>query len=303
MGTWGTAIKSNDAFADVYDEFFELYNKGEKAEQVSKKVIKSNWEILEIEEEKHSLWFAIALAQWETKSLDSEILKRVEEIVESGDDLKIWKDLGASDSELKKRKLALDKFLDKIKSERAKAKPRKRQKQKTPIFKTGDCLIFKLENGNYGGAVIIGTDTNRETAYNLVATTRINQREKPTIEEFLDSEVLIKNFGEWNDKPDVAWYMPDLYHKDFADIYEHVGRIDVTRTYMVNNYSGEGYPFEPTWTAGWSMNTNFQMQLESEETKPKPERILTIQQLITDGSKTKSDSKSKKWWTLFKRGS
>lgn len=235
--------------------------------------------------------------------MDSEILERVEKIVQSGDDLKIWQDLGAPDSELKKRKLALEKFLEKIKSERPKAKPRKRPKQKTPIFSTGDCLIFKLENGNYGGAVVIGTDTNPETAYNLVATTRINQPEKPTIDQFLDSEVLIKNFGEWKDKPDVAWYMPDLYHKDFADIYEHVGTIEITRTYLVNNYSGEGYLFEPTWTAGWSMNTNFQMQLASEETKPKPERILTVQQLTKDNSKIKSSSKPKNWWNFFKRGS
>ena len=31
-----------------------------------------NWEILEIEEEKHSLWLALALAQWETKSLEQK---------------------------------------------------------------------------------------------------------------------------------------------------------------------------------------------------------------------------------------
>ena len=31
-----------------------------------------NWEILEIEEEKHSLWLALTLAQWETKSLEQK---------------------------------------------------------------------------------------------------------------------------------------------------------------------------------------------------------------------------------------
>ena len=28
MGTWGTGISSNDTFADIYDEFFDLYNDG-----------------------------------------------------------------------------------------------------------------------------------------------------------------------------------------------------------------------------------------------------------------------------------
>ncbi|MEP3386758.1 MAG: hypothetical protein ABJO02_01135 [Reichenbachiella sp.] len=297
MGTWGTAIKSNDAFADVYDEFYELYNKGGNPEEISKKLIESNWEILEIEEEKHNLWFAIALAQWETKSLDSEILKRVEKIIQSGDDLKIWKDLGTSNSDLKKRKLAIEKFLDKIKSERPKAKPRKKSKLKTPVFSTGDCITFTLENGNYGGAVIIGTDENPETGYNLVATTRLNQKNKPTPEEFQNSEVLIKNFGDWNDQPDIAWIMPDLFFKDYVNSYELVGSIDVTQAYLADNHSGEGYPFKPTYSSGWRMNKNFGMQLHSEESKPKPDGRLTIEQLIN------SEQKSRSKWNFFKRGS
>jgi hypothetical protein len=106
MGTWGTAIKDNDAFADIYREFFDLYNKGGLPDIISKKVIDNNWEILEIEEEKNSLWFAIALAQWETKSLDPKVLSKVEDIVSSGADLIIWLDLGASeqDNELPRRK-------------------------------------------------------------------------------------------------------------------------------------------------------------------------------------------------------
>lgn len=139
MGTWGTAIKDSDAFADIYSEFFDLYNMGGQPESISKKVIDENWEILDIEEEKNSLWFALALAQWETKSLDPKILAKVEEILSSGADLKIWLDLGASEQDIKKRKIALDKFLEKIKSDRPKAKPRKRAKSKTPISAKGDC--------------------------------------------------------------------------------------------------------------------------------------------------------------------
>ena len=38
MGTWGTAIKDSDAFADIYDEFFDLYNKGGQPNNISKKL-------------------------------------------------------------------------------------------------------------------------------------------------------------------------------------------------------------------------------------------------------------------------
>ncbi|MBI1183126.1 hypothetical protein GC194_02560 [bacterium] len=289
MGTWGTSIKDSDAFTDIYSEFFEQYNKGGQPDTISKKIVEDNWEILEIEEEKNSLWFALALAQWETKSLEPKVLSTVEEIVSSGADLKIWLDLGANEHEIKKRKIALDKFLEKIKSERPKAKPRKRVKSKTPIFAKGDCLVFKMAYGNYGGAVVLASDYNPETACNLIATTRLNQSNKPTLKDFENAEVLICNFGQWQDEVDVTWYMPDLYNKEYADIYEMVGTITVTLAYDTGNYDGKGYLFKPSWTAGWTMNNSAERQFEAEGTKPKPTKKITIKQLTKKG----------KWWKVF----
>jgi len=290
MGTWGTAIKNSDAFADIYSEFYELYNKGGQPEIISKQIFENNQEMLEIEEEKHSFWFALALAQWETKSLDLKVLQTVENIVNTGADIKIWTDLGADKNDIAKRKVVLDKFLEKIHSERPRAKTRKKPKLKTPIFSTGDCLVFKLKNGNYGGAVVLATDTNPETANNLVATTRINQQIKPTTKDFEKSEVLILNFANWKDKPDVCWYLPDLYEKEYSSIYENIGKIEIDLVYEVNNYLGEGYLFKPSWTGGWTMNENAEKQFESETSKPKPSKQITVRQL------TKKD----KWWKILK---
>jgi hypothetical protein len=289
MGTWGTGIKDSDAFADVYSEFFDLYNKGGQPDTISKKIVSDNWEILEIEEEKNSLWFALALAQWETKSLDPKVLSTVEEIVSSGADLKIWLGLGASEQDIKKRKITLDTFLKKIKSDRPKAKPRKRVKSKTPIFAKGDCLVFKMTNDNYGGALVLASDNNPETANNLIATTRLNQSNKPTLKDFENAEVLICNFGQWQDKVDVTWYMPDLFYKDYSDIYDSVGRIKVDLEYDTKNYDGKGYLFKPSWTSGWSMNDSAEKQFESEKTRPKPTTTITIRQL----------TKKEKWWKVF----
>lgn len=287
MGTWGTAIKDNDAFADIYSEFYELYNKGGQPNTISKKIVADNWEILEIEEEKHSLWFALALAQWETKSLDIQVLSKVEEIISTGAELKIWFDLGTSEQDIQKRKIALDKFLEKIKSDRPRAKSRKRTKLKVPIFSTGDCLVFKMKNGNYGGAVVLATDANPETAYNLIATTRLNQISKPTLAEFEKAEVLICNFAQWQDKPDVSWYMPNLYHKDYSEIYELVGKIIIETEYDTQNYEGKGYLFKPSYTAGWRMKDNVERQFESETIKNKPTQTLTIKQLTRKANRWK----------------
>lgn len=290
MGTWGTAIKDNDAFADIYSEFYELYNKGGQPDSISKQITESNWEILEIEEEKHSFWFALALAQWETKSLDPKVLETVEIIIKTEADIKIWSDLSSTEKDIEKRKEALNKFLDKLHSDRPKAKPRQKPKLKTPIFNTGDCLVFRMKNENYGGAIVLATDTNPETANNLVATTRLNQKVKPTLTDFENSEILICNFAKWDDKTDVSWYMPDLYLKEYSDRYENIGKIKVEIIYDSRNYVGEGYLFKPSWTSGWKMNEIAEWQFESELSKPKPAKKITTRQL------TRKD----KWWKIFK---
>jgi len=287
MGTWGTAIKDSDAFADIYSEFFDNYNKGDLPENISKKIIADNWEILEIPEERHSLWFALALAQWETKSLEIKVLSIIENIISSGDDLKLWLNLGVSQQDIKKRKVVLNKFLEKLKSDRLKAKPRKKEKLKTPIFSTGDCLIFKMINGNYGGAIVLASDTNPEKAYNLVATTRLNQKTKPSLDDFENSEVLICNFGQWKGNVYVIWCMPDLYYKNFSDLYELIGKINVE--FESSNYAGKGYLFKPFYTSGWNMKNAIEQQLESETTKTKPSETLAIKKLI----------KKEKWWNVF----
>lgn len=280
MGTWGTAIKDNDVFADIYDEFFDLYNRGEKLELISTRIIENNLRSLEVEEDIHCLWFALALAQWETKSLDPNVLSTVEKIIVSGDNLNAWIELGATEQDLKKRKVALDKFLEKIKSNRPKAKSRKLKKLKTPIFSTGDCLVFKMESGNYGGAVVLATDQNPETAYNLVATTRLNQKEKPSIADFENAEVLICNFGQWQDEANVSWIMPDFYNKNYSHVYEIAGNISVDREYDIKNYEGKGYLFKPSWKGCWDMNFYAERQFESEITKSKPLTKIKTKQLI-----------------------
>ena len=290
MGTWGTAIKDNDAFADIYSEFYELYNKGGQPDSISKQITEGNWEILEIEDEKHSLWFALALAQWETKSLDPKILETVETIINTEADIKIWSDLGATEKEINKRKEELNKFLDKLHSDRLKAKPRKKPKLSTPIFKTGDCLVFKMKNGNYGGAIVLATDTNPETANNLVATTRLNQKPKPTLNDFEKSEILICNYAKWDEEPFVLWYMPSSY-KDYSDRYENIGKIKVDLIYESGNYQGKGYLFKPGWTSGWIMNEIAERQFESEVSKTKPKKKINTRQLI----------RKDKWWKIFNK--
>ena len=46
MGTWGVGISSNDDYADIYSEFFELYNEGNSVDEATTSVIAKNGEML-----------------------------------------------------------------------------------------------------------------------------------------------------------------------------------------------------------------------------------------------------------------
>lgn len=184
MGAWGTAISSNDTYADIYGEFFDLYNDGLDVAEISKKLIAGNQETINDTDDCNNFWFALAKAQWECKQLDKDIFDRVKKVVATGADLEVWRQLDADEKDTKKRKVVLDKFLADLQTERPKAKSRKKKIIRQPVFDKGDCLTFKLENGNYGGAVVLEAIKDSEYGHNLIATTRINQTNKPTKKDF-----------------------------------------------------------------------------------------------------------------------
>ncbi len=233
MGTWGTGISSNDTYADAYDEFFELYDEGLSVKETTERLIASNQEIINEPDNSNDFWFALAKAQWECRELDPNIFDKVRTIVETGADLEVWRRQDADEKSIAKRKVVLDKFLAQLQIERPKAKSRKKKVIRQPVFEKGDCLAFKLANGNYGGAVVLEAIKDTEYGYNLTATTRINQPHKPTAKDFESAEVLIMTYDDWNEKPCVQWYLP-VRHKKSAHLIETICNIKVDIYYNPN---------------------------------------------------------------------
>lgn len=232
MGNWDAAIYSNDTFADTYYEFFTLYNDGLEVPEITQQLIDQNQETINIPEDANNFWFAIAKAQWECKQLDPQILNRINEIIETDADILIWKELGADIKTLKKRKEYLDKFLAQIQTERTKPKARKRKIIREPIFEKGDCLTFKLSNGNFGGAIVLEAIKGTECNYNLIASTRINQIEQPTEKDFKDADILVKNYSNWKDDVNIQWYLPQDY-KNLPKI-EILFNLEVNDSFDIN---------------------------------------------------------------------
>jgi len=273
MGAWGTAISSNDTYADIYSDFFILYNDGLDVAEISKKLIADNQETINDTADSNNFWFALAKAQWECKQLDKEIFDRVKKVIETGADLEVWRQLEADEKDIKKRKVVLDKFLTDLQTERPKAKSRKKKIIRQPVFEKGDCLTFKLQNGNYGGAVILEAIKDSEYGHNLIVTTRINQPNKPTKKDFENAEVLVMNYASWDNKPNVKWYLP-IRHKQTAHLIERVENIEVQINYDIkNSMLGFVGDFDI-----WVIQVVDQ-QLKSEETKPRSTTKQTIKEL------------------------
>lgn len=274
MGAWGTGISSNDTYADIYDEFFDLYNEGFDVKEITAKLISDNQETINEPDDCNNFWFALAKAQWECKQLDQNILEKVRKIIENGTDIEVWRRLDAQEKDLKKRQVVLDKFLDSLLTERAKAKARKKKIIRQPPFDKGDCLTFKLSNGNYGGAVILEAITDTEYGYCLVATTRLNQLQKPVKSDFENAQVLIANYENWDDKFNIQWYLP-IRHKQIEHLIEKVATIEVEYQYSMtsNIYNGMVADFDI-----WVIKVA-DRQFKYEENNRRPTELKTIKEL------------------------
>ena len=128
MGIWNNKIDGNDTFQDIYQNFYDLYNQGQNPAEVSKKIQEDFAAMFTEYDDRNNSLFGLAFAQWETKSLDLKVYKKVKDIIEKGNDLELWKGLGADNKTIEKRKKELEKFLTQISIEREKPKRRVRQK-------------------------------------------------------------------------------------------------------------------------------------------------------------------------------
>lgn len=243
MGAWGTGISSNDTTADIYDQFIEFYNDGYTPEEISAFLIRENQELIEIAEDSSNFWFALAKAQWECKALDPDILNRVRQIIESGSDTSAWRELGATSSDVRARQKVLNKFLKKLGTEKANPRTRKKKRYFDSVYRKGDCLVYPMDNGNYGGAFVLTDESHTEAGVNYIAITTLNCPQKPTLEDFANAEVFVR-WAEiisvkgtavtkrWMDEPQIGGIMAVASKQRTFEI-EVVGNLPMYKEYSV----------------------------------------------------------------------
>ena len=229
MGTFGTDIDDNDEYLDIKGEFFELYNQGEDVVSITKFIIGKYRESFESNEDSNNFWLAIADLQWQCKALDDKVYSKIQDIVDSKSDLKLWRENDATTEDLEQRERVLKAFLEKISIPKKRARRRIKEKLYDSIFKKGDLLSFKLQNGKFGGALVINDETQTKLGLNKVIVTDI-ESDRPLYND-LFTKAYVRQFDEdFNFLPYIvdfdAFTFSNIIAKDLQ--LERIGNVNIS---------------------------------------------------------------------------
>lgn len=254
MGHWGTGLSSNDTFMEVYETFFHYYNHNLSIEEIREKLSLHFAEIIANNQTSNDYWFALSKALWECQALDAATFNTVKHIIESRSDLKVWKELDASDKDIKSREKVLDKFLESLSTERPKAKARKKITYYSGIYEPGTCLAIKMANGNYGGLIVLIRDTDTLEGENIVAATDINMNSMPGVSDFKQANILtgrdIEIIRSIETRKEYFWIFAleakrRRYNKEAESAFIPVGKLQVDRVF--EKYFATPYRYNDNW--------------------------------------------------------
>ena len=113
---------------------------------------------------------------------------------------------------------------------------------------------------------------------NLVATTRINQLERPTIRDFENAEILVVNYATWQDELSIGWNYSIGIRKE-KDFFDWVGRIIISQSFDPHDYtSSNRYGYRGVWK-NWIIDV-IDMQLASEREKVRPTKKVRVKDFM-----------------------
>ncbi|MGA9452935.1 MAG: hypothetical protein WBW41_16515 [Verrucomicrobiia bacterium] len=228
MGTWCTSILGDDFASDMYGEFIDAYHDGKELKTIRHELESKNKSEINDPDEGPIFWLAVAKAQWDCGSLDSDVLAKVGEIVNQELGLDRWREGAARD--LEKRKKVLSEFYAKLQTPNPKPKKRKKPRFIPAIFEAGDCLALNLSSGGFGAALVLTTDnTHKIYGKNLIGVLRYRSDQKPPLSVFESRDWLCLNHHNWENEKFIAWYLGHSFRKHKLPI-EKVG--SVNRNFM-----------------------------------------------------------------------
>lgn len=130
MGCWGMGITQSDEYCDVYDNFMEEYDEGKPVADITKDILNEYLEEFEPDDGiLHDVYFALGKAQWMCGGISDEILSRISQIIKNDENIAFYRELEASEKDLKLRKRILKNscaaYLLRVKRQESAKRPQK----------------------------------------------------------------------------------------------------------------------------------------------------------------------------------
>lgn len=114
MGAWGTAIFSDDLALDIRREYNVLLASGKETKEVENMLINYYASILNCNDpDEDVFWFALALCEWKSGRLSSDVKAKALSALDCGRDLERWNTVD-NQKNYRKRKKVLKEFQDVI---------------------------------------------------------------------------------------------------------------------------------------------------------------------------------------------
>ena len=211
MGCWGMGIAQNDEYCEIYERFMEEHDQGKPIEDIKADIFEEYFDLFDEDDGVlHDVYFAIGKAEWMCGGISDKIFETISDIINSGKNIAFYKDLEATEHDLKLRQKNLEKFLSLLSVPRGKVKKRKvptekymkAEKQKLPSFRCGDIFAYKVDE-KYRLICFVsrGKFFNTYAAYCYAWVKQYEQL--PTIDDLVNEHILPLGYFTTETFPDM----------------------------------------------------------------------------------------------------
>ena len=218
MAIDGVKIIDSDQAYYIYNEVVGRYRDGEHVTNIIKEILDTEKDDCQTDFFTEIYWTAFAYSLWKIGHLTDDIRDKTLEIIKKGPD-PFWLEIDSK--ALKQRQKVLEKLAVQLQTENPRPlKVPKAKAKRKPYFEEGDILAVKFED-EYGLVFVSMIEQSpRKLEYHL-ACTRLLQTKKPTIDDFLTSQISCKMDNTKFALVTDCWFN----HKDLGQLLENIEKI------------------------------------------------------------------------------
>ena len=157
MGCWGMGLTQSDEFCEVYDKFMQAYDDGQAVSDITEKLLgEYRREFDDADGVMHDVCFALAKAEWMCCEQSAKILSRVKDIIEKDLNIIYYRELCATESDLKVRKRNLHNFWISLQTPKKSARKRVAppRKSECAVLEKGTLFWYKRKSKYFAAAVL-----------------------------------------------------------------------------------------------------------------------------------------------------